>query len=46
MAIAICCNVLLLAGTDSDATDAAAEFLTSEDGIRSLKQRSTSVLLA
>jgi hypothetical protein len=32
-------KMIFLAGTDSDATGAAAEFLTSEDGLRSLKQR-------
>jgi hypothetical protein len=33
---------MLLAGTDSDATAAAAEFLTSEEGILSLKSRISS----
>lgn len=32
-------RVLILAGTDSNATDAAAKFVTSEKGLRSLKQR-------
>ena len=32
-------KMILLAGTDSDATGAAAEFLTSEDGISSLNKR-------
>jgi hypothetical protein len=32
-------RVLLLAGADSNATDAAAKFITSEDGLRSLKQQ-------
>lgn len=32
-------KVILLAGTDSDATAAAAEFMTSEDGLSSLKSR-------
>lgn len=32
-------RVLILAGTDSKATGAAAKFLTSEDGLRSLKQK-------
>jgi hypothetical protein len=32
-------KMILLAGTDSDATGAAAEFLTSEEGLRSLKQK-------
>ncbi len=32
-------RVLILAGTDSNATDAAAKFVTSEEGLRSLKQR-------
>ncbi|ADV83422.1 hypothetical protein [Terriglobus saanensis] len=30
-------NVLIIAGTDSDATAAAAEFLTSEEGLRKLR---------
>jgi hypothetical protein len=32
-------RVLILAGTDSNATGAAAKFVTSEDGLRSLKRR-------
>ena len=32
-------RVIILAGTDSDATGAAAEFLTSEDALRSMRQR-------
>jgi hypothetical protein len=32
-------KIIFLAGTDSDATGAAAEFLTSEEGLRSLKKR-------
>ncbi|MDE1176027.1 MAG: hypothetical protein PW789_05405 [Edaphobacter sp.] len=31
--------VMVLAGTDSDATGAAAEFMTSEEGLQTLKQR-------
>jgi hypothetical protein len=32
-------RVIILAGTDSDATGAAAEFLTSEDALRSMRQK-------
>ena len=32
-------RVIILAGTDSDATGAAAEFLTSEDALRSLQEK-------
>lgn len=32
-------RVIILAGTDSDATGAAAEFLTSEDALRNLREK-------
>jgi len=32
-------RVIILAGTDSDATGAAAEFLTSEQGLQRLRQK-------